>query len=165
MTKKDKKDDTLIVDEPIKIPNEQVVSESDQKAEEYKNLAQRIQAEFENFRKRNNDAVKTARKEGNNDIITAIFPVMDNFERAIALLEGSEKTGVELIYKQLLGVLTKYEVEEINAMGELFNPEMHHAIAQCEAEDCSTNTIVEVFQKGYRRKDKVLRPAMVKVAQ
>lgn len=164
MTKKDNKDDALMVEEPIKIPNEQVVSE-ETKAEEYKNLAQRIQAEFENFRKRNNDAVRTARNEGNNDIFMAIFPVMDNFERAIAMLSGADKTGVELIYKQIVAVLTKYEVEEIKAMGELFNPELHHAIAQCEAEDCSTNVIVEVFQKGYKRKDKVLRPSMVKVAQ
>lgn len=164
MTSKEKIED-LIIDEPIKILNEDTISEVDKKADEYKNMAQRIQAEFENYRKRNSDAVKMARYDGNNDIILAVLPVIDNFERGIALLEGSAKTGVELIYKQLLAVLSKYEVEEILAMGEMFNPEMHHAIAQCEAEDCSTNVIVEVFQKGYKRKDKVLRPSMVKVAQ
>lgn len=165
MTRKDKNDDALIIEEPIQIFTEETISEADKKAEEYKNLAQRIQAEFENFRKRNTDAVKNARYDGNNDIILAILPVVDNFERGLSVLEGSAKTGVELIYKQILGVLTSYEVEEIEAMGQMFNPEMHHAIAQCEAEDCSTNVIVEVFQKGYKRKDKVLRPSMVKVAQ
>lgn len=158
-------EDSIEIEEPIVIPSEEAVKEENKKSEEYKELAQRIQAEFENFRKRNNDAVKIAKIDGNNEIILNIIPVIDNFERGLDVLEDSARAGVELIYKQLKSVLTKYGVEEIPALGEEFDPLIHHAIAQCEAEEDNANKIVEVFQKGYKRKDKVLRPAMVKVAQ
>lgn len=158
-------EDSIEIEEPIVIPSEEAVKEENKKSEEYKELAQRIQAEFENFRKRNNDAVKIAKIDGNNEIILNIIPVIDNFERGLDVLDDSAKAGVELIYKQLKSVLTKYGVEEIPALGEEFDPLIHHAIAQCEAEEDNANKIVEVFQKGYKRKDKVLRPAMVKVAQ
>lgn len=158
-------EDSIEIEEPIVIPSDEAVKEENKKSEEYKELAQRIQAEFENFRKRNNDAVKIAKIDGNNEIILNIIPVIDNFERGLDVLDDSARVGVELIYKQLKSVLTKYGVEEIPALGEEFDPLIHHAIAQCEAEEDNANKIVEVFQKGYKRKDKVLRPAMVKVAQ
>ncbi len=170
MTKNKDKENTVIEDitdleEPIVIPSEDGIKEESKKSDEYKELAQRIQAEFENFRKRNTDAVKIAKYDGNNEILLCMLPVIDNFERGLELLDESAKAGVELIYKQLKGVLAKYGVEEIPALGEEFDPLVHHAIAQCEAEENNINKIVEVFQKGYKRKDKVLRPAMVKVAQ
>ncbi len=170
MTKSNKEKEKVVeekveFEEPIVIPSEEAEKEEIKKSEEYKELAQRIQAEFENFRKRNNDAVKVARIDGNNEIILNLLPVIDNFERGLDMLEESAKPGVELIYKQIKSILEKYGVEEIPALGEDFNPIVHHAIAQCEAEENNTNKIVEVFQKGYKRKDKVLRPAMVKVAQ
>ena len=158
-------EDSIEIEEPIVIPSDEAVKEENKKSEEYKEMAQRIQAEFENFRKRNNDAVKIAKIDGNNEIILNIIPVIDNFERGLDVLDDSARVGVELIYKQLKSVLTKYGVEEIPALGEEFDPLIHHAIAQCEAEEDNANKIVEVFQKGYKRKDKVLRPAMVKVAQ
>lgn len=149
----------------IKIPSEDEISEVDKKAEEFKNLAQRIQAEFDNYRKRNNEAVRVSRNDGINDLVTELLPVIDNFERGLdAIVEEKSKTGVELIYKQMLGVLQKYDVEEIKAKGEEFNPNYHHAIAK-EDDAENANIVVEVFLKGYKRKDKVLRPAMVKVAQ
>ncbi len=149
------------------VKEEEVNAELEQalkKADEYKDLAQRVQAEFDNYRKRNNEAVKVARNDATDDVISKLFPVLDNFERGISAVEDSARQGMELIYKQILGILEKYEVKEIEALGAEFNPEYHHAIAKCDDGE-KENVVVEVFQKGYIRKNKVLRPAMVKVAQ
>lgn len=137
---------------------------ANQKAEEYKDLAQRVQAEFDNYRRRNAESVRISRNEGINDFVIELLPVLDNFERGLnSISEENSKAGVELIYKQILGILNKYEVEEIKTDG-YFDPQIHHAIAKADDEE-NANKIIEVFQKGYKRKDKVLRPAMVKVAQ
>jgi molecular chaperone GrpE len=147
-----------------------ILSEDDQldiankKADQFKDMAQRIQAEFDNYRKRNNESVRQSRNDGVNEILLELLPIIDNFERGLDTLEDKAKSGVELIYKQVCGLLKKYDVEEISAIGEEFNPELHHAIAQAEDAE-NANKVVEVFQKGYKRKNKVLRPAMVKVAQ
>lgn len=152
-------------EEVIKIPSEDdELTAALKKAEEFKNTAQRIQAEFENYRKRNNEAVKVSRNEGINDFAIDLLPVLDNFERGISLInEEQSKQGVELIYKQMLNILEKYGIEEIKALGENFDPNFHHAIVQEEDAE-NANKVVEVFQKGYKRKNKVLRPSMVKVA-
>ena len=144
---------------------ETLVDEATKKINEYKDIAQRLQAEFDNYRKRNNDSIKIARNDGMNDVILGIFPILDNFERGIgAVTDESAKNGMELIYKQLLNLLAKFDVEEIVALGEEFNPQFHHAIAQIDDAE-NANKVVEVYQKGYIRKDRVLRASMVKVAQ
>lgn len=140
------------------------LSEAKKSADEFKGMAQRIQAEFDNYRKRNAEAVRNARLDGTDDVISALLPVIDNFERGMDAVEGSARTGIELIYKQVMSVLEKFEVREIEALGQEFDPKYHHAIAKCDDEE-RANTVVEVFQKGYIRKNKVLRPSMVKVAQ
>ena len=141
------------------------IEEANKKVEEYKDLAQRLQAEFDNFRKRNAESSRIARNDGINDVITSLLPVLDDFERGINATENeSAKGGMELIYKKIVNLLNKYDAVEIEALGAEFDPQYHHAIAQCEDAE-NSNKVVEVFQKGYRRKDKVLRPAMVKVAQ
>ena len=149
------------------VKEEEVNAELEQalkKADEYKDLAQRVQAEFDNYRKRNNEAVKVARNDATDDVISKLFPVLDNFERGISAVEDSARQGMELIYKQIVGILEKYGVKEIEALGAEFNPEYQHAIAKCDDGE-KENVVVEVCQKGYIRKNKVLRPAMVKVAQ
>ncbi len=151
------------IPETIEIPAEAVTEVAD-KAAEYKDMLQRLQAEFDNFRKRNAEAVKVARSDGINEMILELLPVMDSFERGLATVEGSAKSGLELICKQLSNLFSKYGVEEIKALGEEFNPNYHHAISQCEDKE-NENKVIEVFQKGYIRKEKVLRPALVKVAQ
>ena len=141
------------------------MSEEFKKIEEYKDITLRLQAEFSNYRKRNQYSVMNARVDGNNDIIEALLPILDNFERGLEVISDDKiKGGVELIYKQLSDLLVKYEVQEIKALGEEFNPNLHHAVAQVEDTD-NENKVVAVFQKGYKRKDKILRPAMVKVAK
>lgn len=155
----------LEADAEIKISDEEIIAEANKKADEYKNLVQRIQAEFDNYRKRNTESIAVARNDGINDVISTLFPVLDNFERGLnAIVDENAKSGMELIYKQILSIMTKFDVEEINALGEEFDPKYHHAIAQCEDEE-NTNKVVEVYQKGYKRKEKVLRASMVKVAQ
>ena len=142
-----------------------LLANANKQIEEFKDITLRLQAEFDNYRKRNNESVRIARNDGINEIIIALFPIIDNFERAIsAINDEGTRSGVELIFKQITALLAKYEVEEILALGEEFDPKYHHAIAQCEDAE-NSNKVVEVFQKGYKRKDKVLRPAMVKVAQ
>ena len=141
------------------------VEEANKKVEEYKDLTQRLQAEFDNFRKRNAESTRIARNDGINDVIISLLPVLDDFERGINATENeSAKNGMELIYKKIVNLLNKYDAVEIEALGAEFDPQYHHAIAQCEDTE-NSNKVVEVFQKGYQRKDKVLRPAMVKVAQ
>lgn len=139
-------------------------AEAKKAAEEYKDMAQRIQAEFDNYRKRNVESVRIAREDGKEDVLAVLLGVIDNFERGLNALDEVSKPGVELIYKQVLSILDKFEVKEIEALGKAFDPQYHHAIAQCEDAE-RANSVVEVFQKGYIRKNKVLRPSLVKVAQ
>lgn len=127
---------------------------------------QRLQADFDNYRKR----VKAEKQEWAGqavcDFIRELLPVIDNLERA-KQAEGSAQAladGVELVYRQFLSVLEKQGVQAIEACGCAFDPNCHHAIMQveCEAEE---NTVVDELQKGYKLHDRVLRPSMVKVAK
>lgn len=170
MSKKEKKTTeeelTEEIIEPIEIPSDDNKSETEvvDKAEEYKDLLQRLQAEFDNYRKRTLESSKTARNDGINEMIMELLPIMDSFERGIASLDDSAKSGMELICKQMNNLFTKYGVEVIASVGEAFDPNVHHAIAQSEDPD-NAGKIVEEFQKGYKRNNKVLRAALVKVAQ
>ena len=152
--------------EPIEIPSdeEKPAEKLSDQAEEYKELLQRLQAEFDNYRKRNVESVKTARNDGINEMILELLPIMDSFERGISSLDDNAKSGMELICKQLSSLFAKYEVEEIESLGVDFDPNVHHAIAQCDDAE-NAGKIVEVYQKGYKRKNKVLRASLVKVAQ
>ena len=125
---------------------------------------QRLQAEFDNYRKRTLESSKNARNDGINEMITELLPIMDSFERGIASLEDSAKSGMELICKQMNNLFTKYGVEAIASVGETFDPNVHHAIAQSDDPE-NAGKVVEEFQKGYKRNNKVLRAALVKVAQ
>lgn len=145
------------------------LEEAKQTAEEYKDLLQRLQAEFENYRKRTAESARISRGDGICDVIIELLPVIDNFERGLAVIQDqTSKSGMELILKQLKDILKKFDVCEIEAMGQAFNPDMHHAIAKeesGEAQDDGEIKVVEVYSKGYRNKTKILRPAMVKVSK
>jgi molecular chaperone GrpE len=143
------------------------LEEKEKEASEYLDIAQRIKAEFENYRKRTEREKAEMIMYGQEQVIVELLPVVDNFERALAA-EGDYnalKEGMELIYRQLKKVLDKFEVKEIEAEGEIFDPYKHHAIAQEEVEGKRPNEIIEVFQKGYYMKDKVIRYSLVKVAK
>jgi molecular chaperone GrpE len=144
--------------------NNELISHLNSKVDEYKFTAQRIQAEFENYRKRNEEIKNSIRNETTNDIIQEFLSVLDSINSALKIVqEGSAKEGINLIAKQLYSLLTKYEVEEINPENEEFNPLFHNALMQ-EENSSKAGTVVQVFQRGYKRKGKVIRCATVKVA-
>ena len=138
---------------------------SRQKAEEYLNLAQRVQADFDNFRKRNQSVRADAYEEGIRDTITSLLPVIDNLERAVDIETADEKlhTGVEMVLKQLNELMEKRGVTVINRPGEPFDPKLENAVLQGTPEDGEKGTVCQVLQKGYQLGNYVLRTAMVKV--
>lgn len=141
------------------------LSEAKLRAEEMKNIAQRVQADFENFRKRNNDAVSEARKDGENSMLKDILGVADSFERAMTqITDEKAKDGIAQIYKQLTGFFNVKGVEEIEAEGQEFNPVCHNAVMTVDDPE-NSGKIVEVLMKGYKRGNKVLRLPAVKVAK
>ncbi|MBZ4666050.1 nucleotide exchange factor GrpE [Mahella sp.] len=154
--------------EEIALLKQQVESNSKQ-ADEYKDLLQRVQADFDNYRRRNAGAVQDAYKNGMLDAVKQFLPVLDNLERAIKASESSQdfKTlvdGIDMVVKQFHDVMNKMGIEEIEALGKPFDPNLHDAVMSVDKDgDQDSNTVVEVFQKGYKVDDKVLRHSLVKV--
>ncbi len=135
------------------------------KAEEFLNLAQRVQADFENFRRRNKATRAEAFEDGAREFIKQLLPVVDNLERAIAQETSDENlmTGVKLVYKQLMEALEKRGVTVIDRPGEKFDPNLENAVMQGTADEGEPGTVCAVLQKGYKMGDQVIRHAMVKV--
>lgn len=137
------------------------------KQEEYLNMAQRVQADFENFRRRNQNVRKEAFDDGARAFATTLLPVIDNLERAIAAAQNSAdeslKSGVEMVYRQLVEAFEKRGITAIDRKGEKFDPNLENAVMQGAPEDGEPGTVCEVFQKGYQLEGMVLRHAMVKV--
>ncbi len=127
----------------------------------------RLQAEFENARKRAAREQQEFREYAVADAVKSLLPVLDSFERALqAAPEASEfHGGVELIYKQLQDALVKLGVRPIPAKGEPFDPHFHQAIEMVETTEAEDHRVLEELQRGYKFKDRLLRPAMVKVAK
>ena len=127
----------------------------------------RAQAEFENARRRASKEQQDFRDYAAADSIRPLLPVMDSFERALQVKSepGDFRSGVELIYKQLQDALAKLGVRAIPAKGEPFDPHVHEAIEMVETSDAPDHEVVEELQRGYKLKDRLLRPAMVKVAK
>ncbi|HZK33994.1 MAG TPA: nucleotide exchange factor GrpE [Bacillota bacterium] len=139
------------------------------KQDEYLSMAQRLQADFENYKKRNKNLVADTYSEASCEILNTFLPVLDNLDRAIlsfkeANAQESMLKGVEMIHKQFIDCLEQLGVEEIEALGQPFDPDLHEAVMQSGAqEDQEPNTVVDVLQKGYRTKDRVIRYSMVNV--
>ena len=128
----------------------------------------RLQAEFENARKRTAREQQDFREYAVADAVKALLPTLDSFERALQTgsTEKSEfRSGVELIYKQLQDSLQKLGLRAIPAKGEPFDPHLHEAIEMVETSDAADHQILEELQRGYKLKDRLLRPSMVKVAR
>ncbi|MCL2810539.1 MAG: nucleotide exchange factor GrpE [Clostridia bacterium] len=144
------------------------LAKAEAEREEYLDLAQRVQADFDNFRKRNQSVRAEAMQDGANEVLTQLLPVVDNLERAVeAVPEGDHagqmREGVALVLRQLLDMMGKFGVTEINRLGETFDPMLENAVTQGAPEEGEPGTVCEVFQKGYQTPNKVLRYAMVKV--
>ncbi len=144
----------------------------DKKDEQIAELTDKVKrqlAEFENFRNRTEKEKSQMYAIGAKDVIEKILPVVDNFERGIKSIPEEEKespvaNGMEMIYKQLMTVLTDLGVTPIEAVGQEFDPGLHNAVMHVEDEELGQNVVSEEFQRGYKYKDAVLRHSMVKVA-
>jgi molecular chaperone GrpE len=128
----------------------------------------RLQAEFENFRKRSQREQQEFRDYALTDTLKQLLPILDSLDRAVKV-EGvsSEdlRSGVELIDRQFHDVLGRLGVEPIAAQGQPFDPNLHHAIQMVETSEVADNHVIDELQRGYRLRDRVLRAAMVRVAQ
>lgn len=144
----------------------------DKKDEQIAELTDKVKrqlAEFENFRNRTEKEKSQMYTIGARDVIEKILPVVDNFERGIKSIPEEEReapvaSGMEMIYKQLMTVLTDLGVTPIEAVGQEFDPNLHNAVMHVENEELGENIVAEEFQKGYQYKDAVLRHSMVSVA-
>ena len=144
----------------------------DKKDEQIAELTDKLKrqlAEFENFRNRTDKEKSQMYAVGAKDVIEKILPVIDNFERGLKSIPEDQKggpvaSGMEMIYKQLITVLTDLGVTPIEAVGQEFDPNLHNAVMHAEDEGLGENIVAEEFQKGYKYKDTVLRHSMVKVA-
>ena len=126
----------------------------------------RLAAEYDNFRKRSQKEKEGIYQGAKSDAVAAFLPVYDNLDRALKQETADEayKKGVEMTMTGLKEILAKLGVEEIPALGETFDPALHNAVMHVEDESAGENTVVDVFQAGFRLGDKVIRFAMVKVA-
>lgn len=161
----------LAVDVPeeelsISEENEQLKQEKDDLFNKYL----RLQAEYDNYRKRTQREKSADLKYKSQALVTELLPVLDNFERAIQTDADNTDVksffeGMEMISRQLKTVLETAGVEAIKTVGEVFDPNVHQAIIQVEDDQYESNIVVEEMQRGYKLKDRVIRPAMVKVNQ
>ena len=142
--------------------------EEEVKASEDKYL--RLYAEFENFKRRKNQEIETNNIYKSQKVITEILPSLDNLERALQVDSDNEEVkalrkGVEMVYEGILNALKSEGVEVVETENVQFDPNIHHAVMQGEESDMESGVILDTFQKGYKLKDRVIRPAMVKVNQ
>ncbi|AIQ13997.1 nucleotide exchange factor GrpE [Paenibacillus durus] len=138
-------------------------------ADEYQGRVLRVQADYDNFRRRTLKEKEELAQYATSKLVTELLPVLDNFERALATAPaGSDgdafSKGVNMIFRQLEGVLKSEGLTPMETVGQPFNPEFHQAIMQVESEEYEEGIVTEEVQKGYLLKNKVLRPAMVKVS-
>ena len=187
MSKKDKEKEPVPQQETAQAPQEDAVSqagtadapdsteltaalESAEKAmsalKEKEDQFLRLAAEYDNYRRRSQKEKESVWNDAKSETVLAFLPVYDNLERALKQETADEayKKGVEMTMAGLKEVLTKLGVEEIPALGETFDPSVHNAVMHVEDEGAGENTVVEVFQAGFRTGEKVIRFAMVKVA-
>jgi len=141
------------------------------KEEEYLALAQRIQADFDNYRKRNVTLRADALSDGKVEAVKAFLPVLDNLERALETerkngTTGSLMEGLEIVLKQMLKSLSDLGVQEIEALNKPFDPTCHNAMMQIPAQEGQEKGVVAtVFEKGYKMGDKIIRYSMVQVTK
>lgn len=144
--------------------------ELEKKLAEFENRYLRLQADFDNSRRRSKIEAEANEKYRAQKLIIDILPAVDNFERALSMEVDNDqakslKQGMEMVYRSLLDVLLKEGLQPIEAVGKEFDPHLHQAVMQGNDENFGSNIVIEEFQKGYLLKDKVIRPSMVKVNQ
>ena len=147
---------------------ESKIQELENHVSDLSNRLLRAQADYENFRRRSREEKEAAAKYRAQSLVEQLLPVLDNFDRALMIKPESEEAksllqGMEMVHRQLQEALIKEGVEIIQTIGQKFDPHLHQAIMQVESDEYESNHVVEELQKGYKLKDRVVRPAMVKV--
>ncbi|KHF31248.1 MULTISPECIES: nucleotide exchange factor GrpE [Anoxybacillus] len=146
------------------------IAQLEAKLAETENRLLRLHADFDNYRRRVRLDMEAAEKYRAQSLVSDLLPILDNFERALQVQVEDEKAksllqGMEMVYRSLVEALKKEGVEVIESVGKPFDPHVHQAVMQVDDQNYEPNTVVEEFQKGYKLKDRVIRPAMVKVNQ
>jgi molecular chaperone GrpE len=148
-----------------------LLTDARDKADEHWDQCLRLQADIENLRKRRERDVANAHKFALEKFAVDLLPVRDSLEMGLAAAAADSndtaklKEGSELTLKMLVSAMEKYNIQEVNALNEQFNPEYHEAMSMQEREDVPPNTVVTVVQKGYLLNDRLIRPAMVIVSR
>lgn len=181
--KEEKKEEPEILEETKELENDtklnnemlKLEEEINNLTEDNKNLLAQVQlaqAELVNYRKRKDEETANMMKYANQDLITELIAVIDNFERAIKQASNSTNpevakylTGFQMMYTNMMSILEKFGVSEINRAGEIFDANQEQALVAENNPDLEDEVVIEVLQKGYKLKDRVIRPASVKVNQ
>jgi len=152
---------------PVELDLEELVARA-QKADQYLDLAQRTKADFENYRKRTARDAALAQTRGVSKLALELLPAVDNLDRALAAASTATAdelaSGIKLVYDEILAAFGRAGIEPFSPEGEPFDPQEHEAVAQFPAPGAMPGTVVEVYQRGYRLGETVLRPARVSVA-
>ncbi|MFK2824420.1 nucleotide exchange factor GrpE [Bacillus sp. B190/17] len=163
-------EDMPVEEQPAADASLEKINELQQQLEEAENRSLRLRADFDNFRRRVQLDREASEKYRAQNLISDLLPVLDNFERALQVEATNEQTesvlqGMEMVYKGLISALEKEGIEVIEAVGKEFDPNVHQAVMTDSNEAHNSNEVIEEFQKGYKLKDRVIRPSMVKVNQ
>jgi molecular chaperone GrpE len=152
---------------PLELDLEELVARAE-KADAYLALAQRTKADFENYRKRTARDAALAQARGVSKLALELLPAIDNLDRALAAVDGTAAeeliAGIKLVHDEILAALGRAGIEPFSPEGEPFDPQHHEAVAQLPGEGAEPGTVIEVYQRGYRLGEVVLRPARVSVA-
>ena len=169
---KKKEEKELPVEEPVEETAETTVEETpevdpwEEKYQAEHDAYLRLAADYDNFRKRSAKEKEASYGNGKADAIEKLLPVYDNLERALnqETEDAAYKKGVEMTMTQLVGIFASMGVEIFGNVGDVFDPNLHNAVMHTEEEGIEENTITQVFQKGFKMGDKIVRFAMVQVA-
>jgi molecular chaperone GrpE len=151
-------------------PEENSLGQIQADIERFRDLALRTQADFENFRKRSAREKEDAVKYANASFLERLIPILDNFELGLSAARGSSESsailsGMDMVSKQLAEFLTSSGVDAVNAEGQPFDPNLHEAVAQVASATVPENVIVRQLRRGYKLRDRLLRPATVVVSK
>lgn len=165
-------DETLEqVEQTIAGDIEALLNEARDEAAKHRDMALRLQADMENLRRRTRLDIEEARKFALEKFVDALIPAMDSMEMGLQAAANESATvesireGLEMTFKQMLDILQSFNVERLDPKGEKFNPQLHEAMTMVPSTDHESQTVMDVFQKGYTLNDRLVRPARVIVAQ
>ncbi len=161
-------EETCVEQETENLSEEAAPAQVEDAEEDLNTKHLRLMADFQNFRRRTEKEKQDIYAYANEKLVSELLNVADNFERALEVSDEERNgfvSGMEMIFKQLMDVLKKAGLEEIDALGKDFDPNLHHAVMTACSDEFESGKVSEVFQKGYMLNKKVIRPSMVKVSE